>query len=237
MKMDVPQSADRQAYYAQGASWSQEINHGLRRQRRLAWIVAGAAVSVAALEAVALAALAPLKTVTPYVVTVDRQTGYLDLAQALKPGVLSQDLAVTQSFLSQYVLARETFDVADLQRTYQQTTAWTAGPARDSYVRSMQRTNPQSPVVTNEPGTVVHVTIKGITVLSKSTALVRFDTDRTTGSGPAERRAYSSVIGFRYAGQPMRMEDRLTNPLGFQVTSYRRDGEGVEPGVSMGGAQ
>ena len=47
---------------------------------------------------------------------------------------------------------------------------------------------------------------------------------------------YSAVIGFRYTGAPMRMEDRFVNPLGFQATSYRRDAEttGALPSAAAG---
>jgi type IV secretion system protein VirB8 len=229
MKMDKPPTADRQAYYAQGETWARDVQGAQAGSRRLAWTVAGAAVVVAVLEAIALAALAPLKTVVPYTITVDRQTGYIETAQALRPGTLSQDMAVTQAFLAQYVLARETFDVTDLQAKYRETAAWTTNPARDQYVKLMQRSNPQSPVNLNDPTTVVKVTIKSVSVLSKTSALVRFDAERSTAGGPATRQPYAAVIGFRYAGQPMRAEDRFLNPLGFQVAAYRRDAETASP--------
>jgi type IV secretion system protein VirB8 len=229
MKMDKPPLADRKAYYAQGESWANDVQGSLTASRRLAWIVAGAAVVIAVLEAIALAALAPLKTVVPYTITVDRQTGYIQMAQPLKPGVLSQDTAITQAFLAQYVLARETFDVTDLQAKYREVAAWTTGPARDVYVKTMQRSNPQSPVNLNDPTTVVRITIRSVSMLSSTSALVRFDAERGVVGGPAERRPYAAVVGFRYAGQPMRAEDRFLNPLGFQVTAYRRDAETAGP--------
>jgi type IV secretion system protein VirB8 len=37
---------------------------------------------------------------------------------------------------------------------------------------------------------------------------------------------WQALISYRFSGAPMRMEDRLINPLGFQVVSYRRDAEG-----------
>ena len=40
-------------------------------------------------------------------------------------------------------------------------------------------------------------------------------------------RAWTAVVAFRYTGAPMTMGDRFLNPLGFQVTSYRRDAETV----------
>ena len=38
-----------------------------------------------------------------------------------------------------------------------------------------------------------------------------------------------AVIRYRYTGEPMRMEDRLINPLGFEVLRYRRDPEAPPP--------
>lgn len=221
MKIDKP------VYYAEAATWAQDVHGSLRASRRLAWTVAGIAAAVAALEAVALAALAPLKTVVPYTILVDRQTGYAETAQGLKPGALSQDAAVTQAFLAQYVMARETFDAHDLQANYRKVTAWSHGPARSQYIASMRRENPQSPVNQNSRTTVLQTTIKSVSLISTNSALVRFETERRDGDLAGERRAYAAVVSFRYTGAPMRNEDRLNNPLGFQVTAYRRDSETV----------
>ena len=220
--------ADRIAYYAQSESWAQDVQGALRASRQRAYWVAGAAVLVAMLEAIALVALAPLKTIVPYTITVDRQTGAIEIASGIRPGPLSQDVAVVQAFLAQYVLARETFDVTDLQDEYQKVAAWTSGPARDQYLREMARTNPQSPINLYDTATMVKVTVKSISPLSRTSALVRFDAERNNGgNAPTERRAYTAVIGFQFTGHSVRSEDRFLNPLGFQVISYRRDAETV----------
>jgi type IV secretion system protein VirB8 len=219
---------DRAPYYAQSTSWAADVTGELRASRQRAYIIAGAAALVAVLEAVALVALMPLKTVVPYTITVDRQTGYIETAQGIKPGALSQDAAVVQSFLAQYVLARETFDVSDLQHNYREVAAWTTGPARDQYVRAMQKSNPRAPENLYDPSTIVQVTVKSISLLTKTSALVRFDAEPSNGGG---RQAYTAVIGFEFTGTPMRAEDRFLNPLGFQVTSYRRDSEATAANV------
>ena len=226
MKNTSPPPADRMAYYGQSESWAQDVQGALRASRQRAYWVAGAAVLVAILEAIALVALTPLKTVVPYTITVDRQTGAIEIASGIRPGPLSQDVAVVQAFLAQYVLARETFDVTDLQAEYQKVAAWTSGAARDQYIREMARANPQSPINLYDTATMVQVTVKSISLLSRTSALVRFDTERSNGgNAPTDRRAYTSVIGFQFTGQPVRADDRFLNPLGFQVISYRRDAE------------
>ena len=97
MKLDKPPKPDRDAYYAQATSWSQDVNGALRASRRLAWIVAAGAGAIAVLEAIALVSLAPLKTVVPYTITVDRQTGYIETAQGLRPGLQRGEFGVRQS--------------------------------------------------------------------------------------------------------------------------------------------
>ncbi len=231
MKLDKPGSLDRKAYYERAQTWATDVHGALRASRRLAWIIAGVAVGIAALEAIALAALAPLKTVVPYTITVDRQTGYIDMAQGLQPGGLSQNAAVNQAFLAQYVMAREGFAVTDLQSNYRKVAAWTTGAERDRYIRFMAKSNTASPVNAYGPSTVVQVTIKSVSLLSQTSAMVRFETERADAGGiVVTRQPYAAVIGYRYSGGPMRAEDRFLNPLGFQVTTYRRDSE------STGGA-
>ncbi len=207
-------------------SWAADERAGLRASRRLAWIVAGVAGALALVEAVALAVMAPLKTVEPYTILVDRQTGYVETASEIRPGGLPQDQAVTEAFLVQYVIARETYDVTDVREAYRKVTLWSDGGARADYQREFARSNPTSPVNLYPPATTLATVVKSVQLLSATTALVRFDTvRRDAGAAPGEQRAYAATIAFRYAGAPARPEDRYLNPLGFQVTRYRRDAE------------
>jgi len=224
-----PGSKDaRQRYYDEAASWSGDVNGALRASRRIAWIIAAAALLVAVLEALALAALAPLKTIVPFAITVDRQTGYVQVESALKPGALSQNQAVTQSYLARYVTARESFDATDLREEYRQIMLWSAGDARDQYAASMRKTTPDSPLNIYTPTTQVRVTLESISLLTPTTALVRFYTTRQDGGSAAGApRYWAAAIAFRYTTAPMSMADRFINPLGFQVTRYRRDSESV----------
>lgn len=227
MTSDVDRST---RYYREASTWAADVHGALRRSRRLAWMVAGSAAGVAALEAIALAALAPLKTVVPYAITVDRQTGYVQTIDALKPGALSQDQAVTQAFLVQYVIARETFDATDLSSQYHKVMLWSAGDARDQYQHWMQKSEPDSPLNLYAPTTLVSVTVKSVSMLSPTSALVRFDTERRdSGSGMASERSFAAVLAFRNRNAPMTMGDRFLDPLGFQVTRYRRDAETLAP--------
>lgn len=216
----------KKEYFDQAASWANDVQQLSARSRRTAWIVAGAAAGIAAFEAVALAMLAPLKTVEPITLLVDRQTGYVQALDPDSPKRVAADEALTQSYLAQYVMAREGFDRATISHDYRKVALWSSGTARSAYLAQMPASNPASPFNLYPGATLVSARVKSVSRLADGTAMVRFDTqiqDRNGRSAAAQ--PWLSVIRFRYVDAPMSMEDRLVNPLGFQVLTYRRDAE------------
>lgn len=218
----------REDYYAEAASWGDEAARGARRSQRVAWIVAGVAAAVALAEALALVALLPLKTVQPYVIAVDRASGQISAPQPLAAGVLTQNQAVAQAALVQYVVARESFDATDLKDNYRKVQLWSGPEARNAYISGMALQNPASPLKLYPPATTVAITVKGVSLLSDSTALVRFDAERRDpGSATGQVTPYTAAITYRFSGEPLSTEARFVNPLGFQVLRYRRDAEAL----------
>lgn len=223
------------AYYAEAASWNKDRLLALRGSQRTAWWIAGAATLVAVLEAGALLLLTPLKTVEPYTLMVDRTTGYVQALKPLDPGKVAPDAAITQSFLVQYVIAREGFDMATVNTNYRKVALFSSGRARSSYLADMQVTNARSPLVALPRGSVIETRVKSVSPVGKDTALVRFETARTGPNGQTQfTQPWIAVIRYRFSGEPMKLEDRFVNPLGFQVTSYRRNAEAlpVEQGTA-----
>jgi type IV secretion system protein VirB8 len=220
------------AYYADAASWNRDRVQASRASQRTACIIAGVAAGIAFFEAVALVLLTPLKTVEPYTLMVDRTTGYVQALKPLDQAKVAPDAALTQSFLVQYVIARESFDMATLPANYRKVALFSADKARTSYVQAMQVNSPQSPLILFPRNTIVDVRVKSISPLADGTALVRFDTVRSdAGSGPQPPNSWVSVIRYRYSPEPMKLEDRFVNPLGFQVTGYRKDPETMPTGT------
>ena len=218
------------AYYKEAATWNRDRLEAIERSRRTAWWVAGCAAVVAVLLAFTLMLLMPLKTVVPYTLLVDRTTGFVQPLKPLNPDKMTPDAALTQSFLVQYVIARESFDIDTVQANYRKVALWSAELARTDYVNLMQVSNPLSPLVLYPRTTVVETQVKSVSPVSRDAALVRFDTIRRDGNGVAQPpRAWVAVIRYRYSGEPMKLEDRFINPLGFQVLRYRRDPETLPP--------
>ena len=219
---------DHEPYYAAALSWADERVTAERRMRRFAWIVASVAGTIALLLAIALLLLVPLKSVQPYVVTVDRQTGAVQMATTVQDGKLSENEAVIQAELANYVRTRETFDSTDLSTSYRRVQLHSSGPVRNAYIAEMAAANPASPLRQLSPGDTVKVKIKSVSLLAVGSGLVRYDTERSSADGRiVDTRPYVSAIAFGFNSRPLRVEDRFDNPLGFVVTRYRRDSEGV----------
>ena len=212
--------------YDPTTSWSKAAGDRTNVAGRVGWALAALLAAIATLEAVALASLAPLKTVVPYTITVDRQTGAVEAAQGLKPGLMTQNQALLQSFLVQYVIGRETFDPSDLMENFHKVALWSSGQALESYKAAMDRANPRSLIRDYTRQTMVTVSIKSISLLNPSTALVRFDSDhQENGAANGPPTAWTAVVGFHFINAPMSLSDRYINPLGFQATQYRRDAD------------
>src|SRR6186997_2042437 len=213
-------------YYREAESWSEDRQAAVDRSVRLAWIAAGVAALIAVVEAFALVALIPLKREVPYTLMVDRETGYVQALRPFEGETIAADTALTRSFLVQYVIARESFDIDSVQEDYRKVGLWSADEARTQYVALMNSSNAQSPLAALPRRTTIAVQIRSVSSLSPSSAMVRFSTVRTDPGGrPQVAQHWAALITYRYSDADMSAGDRLTNPLGFQVTRYRRDAE------------
>lgn len=207
-------------------SWGRSVADDLEKSSRRAWIVAAVAAAIALLEAIALVYLVPLKTVEPYTLLVDRQTGNVEALAPLDAQTVSPDAALTRSFLVQYVIARESFDAPSIQDDYRKVMLWTGGSERQRYVGLMQADNPANPLSFMPRGGVIRAEVRSVSSLGANRSLVRFTTTRTDPGGRAQQASYwAAVIDYEFSNARMSEADRLINPLGFQVTRYRRDAE------------
>ncbi len=219
-----------EAYFSEADSWATDERENLLTSRKIAWVVASVAVAIAFFEAIALIFLTPLKTVEPYTLMVDRQTGFVQELKPINPQLVSSEAALTESFLVQYVIAREGFDINSLQSDYRKVALWSADSARNSYLASVPASNPSSYLATLPRSSVVNVGVKSVSAIGDQTSMVRFETLRQdVGRGVSPPQAWVAVVRYRFSGEPMSAEDRFVNPLGFQVVSYRRNQEILQP--------
>ncbi|MCF6319174.1 MAG: threonine synthase [Proteobacteria bacterium] len=197
------------------------------QSKNRAWIIAFCSMGLALLSLATLILILPLKTFEPYVVTVDQSTGYVEVIKGLQAGDLSEDQAITQSNLVRYVSAREQYNPAVLEKNYDFVSLMSGGKAAKEFQQLWAGSNPDNPSIKLGRGAYIDIKIKSVSFLNDKTASVRFlrehrENDRVRISH------WNAIIEFQYSQKPMRMSDRFSNPLGFQVISYRVNPEVLE---------
>jgi type IV secretion system protein VirB8 len=216
---------DLKAYFAEARRWDQDRLQAAVRSKRLAWAVAAAAGGLAAAAVAAVAALTPLKTVEPFVVRVDRATGAVDVMTGLRGGKnLTYEEAVTKAFLATYVRARETWLPPAAEANFRQVSIMSTPAEQQRWAEAFRPTNPASPQIAFGPAGEAQVEIRAISFVSPKVAAVRFHRSARQGAQVTDT-DWIATIAFTYTHAPMAEADRLRNPLGFQVTSYRSDPE------------
>jgi type IV secretion system protein VirB8 len=217
--------ADLKVYFAQARSWEQDRLLSAHRSKRLAWIVAAAASTLSALAVGALAALTPLKTVAPYVIRVDRATGAVDVMTGLTgKRDMTYEEAVTKSALSTYVRARESWLAPAGKANFRQVAIMSTPDEQQRWAALAAPTNPSSAQILYGPSGRVDVDIRAISFVADKVANVRFHRILYQGPQVAES-DWIATLSFAYTAAPMLEADRLLNPLGFQVVTYRADPE------------
>ena len=218
---------DRAVYYQDSETWEQETVANAIQSKNRAWIIASCSMGLALLSLATLILILPLKTFEPYVVTVDQNTGYVEVIKGLQAGDLSEDQAITQSNLVRYVSAREQYNSAVLEQNYDFVSLMSGGKAAKEFQQLWAGSNPDNPSIKLGRGAYIDIKIKSVSFLNDKTASVRFlrehrENDRVRISH------WNAIIEFQYSQKPMRMSDRFSNPLGFQVISYRVNPEVLE---------
>lgn len=219
-------------YYSDGARWEASV-YRATAVSRAAWRTVAALLGLALCATIGLIwAMLPLKSFDVVVLEVDKTTGYVEASRPLqKGGDLSQNEAVTRANIVRFIRARETYDPKGLRDNFDLASLYSTGKAANELAGVYAGSNPNNPMKLYGAETVISVQVKSIIFLNEKTAAVRFSTTRTSNQGTVVEHWVANVR-FRYTSEPMRNDWRFDNPLGFQVTEYRRDQETVTPEVT-----
>jgi type IV secretion system protein VirB8 len=218
---------DLKTYFEEARRWDEDRLAVAQRSKRLAWCVAAGAGALAIAAVLAVAALTPLKTVEPFVVRVDRSTGAVDVMTGLKgPDHLTYEEAVSKYFLGLYVRAREGWLPQAAEQNFRQVSILSTPTEQERWADDFRPANPQSPQVLWGQGAESLIDVRSISFVSPKVATVRFHRVLRQAQQVTES-DWVATIAFTYTKAPMAEADRLRNPLGFQVISYRADPEVV----------
>ncbi|MCH4894904.1 virB8 family protein [Sphingomonas sp. SFZ2018-12] len=216
---------DLKAYFAEAESWDRDRFVAATRSRRVAWTVAGVASALAIVGVGSVMALSPLKTVVPYVVTVDRSTGATEVTQELRGDkTITYDEAIRKYFLADYVRTREGWIPQAREEFYRKVLALSAREEQNRWTTFYKKDNPDSPQNQFTASDAVFVAIRSVAFISPNVAQVRFVKRLQRDQQVIETPAIATIT-FDVLSKPETEAGRYANPLGFQVKSYRADVE------------
>lgn len=224
MASGVP-SSDLLEYFKDARSWDVDNALKARRAQRLAYGVAGGAIALA-VAAIGFHIAAPLRTVEPYVIRVDRSLGAVDVVNVVNDtSQVTSDEAVGKYFLSQYVRSRESWVRPAADELYRAAAVLSVPQEQQRLAIERRPETPTAPVNVYTNGETVGVRIRNVSFINPRVAQVRYIKLIQRGTAPEEASNWIATVNFRYSEKPATEEDRLYNPLGFQVVSYRADPE------------
>jgi len=218
---------DLKTYFAESASWDRDRFVAAGRSKRLAWMVAAIASGVAITGVAAVAMLTPLKTVAPYVITVDKATGASEITSPLVSGgtgdkQITYNEAVAKYFLADYVRNREGWIPQARKEFFEGVLAMSSREEQARWTAFYSKDNPSSPQNIFTDLDTVFIAIKSVTFVSKNVAQIRFTKSLQRGSVVTDTPAIATVT-YDTTDTPTTEQQRFKNPLGLEVQTYRAD--------------
>lgn len=226
-KNKAPQSPKQQAisFIQEAHDFEKAKVSESEKSKRIAWRITGVSVIVILFLSFALASLVPLKSVQPYVITVDNNTGATEVVNVMRESETSYGQVTDRFWLSQYVKYRENYDWWTVQDSYEASMLLSSAPVQIEISDFFD--SPAAPYKVFKDQFRVDVKIISISWIG-TTAQIRFEKKvKSLQQGTKDQavKRYIATIAYRYINTPQTEAERLVNPLGFQVVSYSVDSE------------
>lgn len=153
------------------------------------------------------------KSLEPYVIEVDEKSGVPTIVNQMTTQTLTGDEAIRKYFINQFVQSAVAYD----PKTYK-------GDAEKVRLLSTQGiyADFRSRINTKDLGTDsrIEVRIKSMQFPDPSTAQIRILRTINSKGAPAQSKDEVITMNFYFTNLTLTTEERMINPLGFQVTNF-----------------
>ena len=233
-------------YFDEAKSWDESEIVREKKSARRAWSAFWAMTGVVIVQAIAISTMMPLKTIENSIVRVNDTTGETEVISNLKNMDETTEQVMSRYWLAKYLRHREGYHWNTREDDRLQVGMLSDGAIQQQYADyTNPKVNPYAPIKIYGETTEVDIKVNpAITYLNGKggvkpekgekdqfgetvyTALVRYTaTVKKDGEMPATNH-WAATVSFVYRKEPIKVDDRLINPVGFQVISYRKDQEG-----------
>ena len=218
--------AEKKELERNALDWQRNDIHRAKRSVRLAWTVAGISGLLAVVSVGAVAALAPLKRVVPFVVQVDKATGQT----AIVPGLtganpMTYDVSVKRYFLSQYVKDREGWIPLAENELMHAVLLMSSDEEKQRFTQFFSRANPASPQFVFKDTPMASIDIRSISFINDDVAEVHYTRTVYPHVGEPMVSNYVATLTYKITNRPQLERDLNVNPIGFTVSNYQTSPE------------
>ena len=226
---DKGPSSGRQAqeFVKAAADFEKSKINEIKLSRKIAWGVAGGAFGLAVLAVLALIiTVYNHKEPQPLVLEADKTTGEVTMLRAVKDATNHYSEVVDKYWVGLYVRQYEGYDWFTIAEQFDAVKLMSADSVAAEYALKVQDKN--GPLTLFQDKAKVSVKIISVTPL-ENLMQVRFSTQRLAPNGenldqtPVQN--WIATLAYKYDSGMMTDQQRLINPLGFKVLTYRVDPE------------
>lgn len=213
--------------------WASDKYQHVVVQRNLLALISLGALAIAVISVLSVYSLSPLKSVEPYLLTIDEKSGYTQRVEPVSRNQYASNEAIDRYFLSQYIYARESYTSSLLKYN---TNVVRVMSAPDVFLRF--RPTMDEKVATSLPAILKDLGRREIRIRSinyiqnpavagsgattpEKIAQVRFVVADTFSGNSLPAENLVATITFEYASLDLTEQEQLVNPLGFTVTNYQ----------------
>lgn len=205
--------------------WESSRIQMVENSERRAWAIVKGMALLLGLAIISIAVMLPLKDTIPFIYRTNTDTGVPELITAMDMDNIEYEEAQDMYWLNLYVHSRETYDWYTIQRDYDRTGLLSSREVGKEYAAMYAG----SDALDKKYGSKIKATIKVVSVVpDKGVGTVRFvkTTQRVDDPNSAVETSWIATIAYKYTRPSIMIgKDRLVNPFGFQVNSYRVDQE------------
>lgn len=203
------------------------LRYLINKSNKRAWLITYVSTFISIISVSAVCLLTPLKSVKPYVIRVN-DSGMVDIVTSLKMKDIEKNEALDKYFIANYIRLREGYYWDLLEQDYIQTQMFSSQKVANDYVKIYTGEVSRDKIL----GDKFEIEVKIISiVLGESggvkTATIRFKTIKKdlSNNAIATEKSYVATLSYDYLKLDETESQRLNNPLGFQVLTYRLDEE------------
>lgn len=210
-------------------SWETSRLDMIKKSESKAWLFARVAGGIVILETIAICLMCPLKTVVPFVIETNKETGLSQIVEIANPEKIPVSEVMNKYWIAKYIISRESYDWYSLQQDYDTTRELSTPDVFQSYSRQFDGSSNSLDQQLGDNWRYV-VSIKSIVLNSNDLATVRFTqkkfSKRSQSARAASEKNWTATISFKYYPTfTVSDKRRLINPFGFKVVTYRLDPE------------